>query len=112
MENHTNAIPTRQLLTLTHTGLFANFFVSSKSCFIIFYDSLFMLIATNNAPYHKHTGLPFLYILYIIIMHFVAYAKTKRGTSPENQSLGFPTRSDINRAVQPRKKARGLKFRI
>ena len=26
--------------------------------------------------------------------------------------FGFPTRSDTNRAVQPRKMARGLKFRI
>ena len=26
--------------------------------------------------------------------------------------FGFPTRSDINRAVQPQKMARGLKFRI
>ena len=30
----------------------------------------------------------------------------------ENRSLGFPTRSDTNRAVQPQKMARGLKFRI
>ena len=28
------------------------------------------------------------------------------------RSSGFPTRSDTNRAVQPRKMARGLKFRI
>ena len=28
----------------------------------------------------------------------------------ENWSSGFPTRSDTNRAVQPRKMARGLKF--
>ena len=30
----------------------------------------------------------------------------------ENRSLGFPTRSDTNQAVQPQKMARGLKFRI
>ena len=30
----------------------------------------------------------------------------------ENQSSGFPTRSDINRAAQSPKMARGLKFRI
>ena len=30
----------------------------------------------------------------------------------ENQSSGFPTRSDTNRAVQPQKMASGLKFRI
>ena len=30
----------------------------------------------------------------------------------ENWSLGFPTRSDTNRAVQSQKMARGLKFRI
>ena len=30
----------------------------------------------------------------------------------ENRSLGFPTRSDINRPVQPQKQARGLKFWI
>ena len=30
----------------------------------------------------------------------------------ENQSSGFPTRSDTNRAVQTQKIARGLKFRI
>ena len=30
----------------------------------------------------------------------------------ENRSLGFPTRSDTNRAVQPQKMTRGLKFRI
>ena len=29
-----------------------------------------------------------------------------------NRSSGFPTRSDTNRAVQPQKIARGLKFRI
>ena len=29
-----------------------------------------------------------------------------------NQSSGFPTMSDTNRAVQPLKLARGLKFRI
>ena len=29
-----------------------------------------------------------------------------------NRSSGFPTRSDTNRAVQPQKMARGLKFRI
>ena len=28
-----------------------------------------------------------------------------------NRSSGFPTRSDTNRAVQPQKMARGLKFR-
>ena len=33
-------------------------------------------------------------------------------TSSENLSSGLPTRSDINRAVQPQKMARGLKFRI
>ena len=32
--------------------------------------------------------------------------------SRENLTLGFPTRSDINRAVQPQKMARDLKFRI
>ena len=30
----------------------------------------------------------------------------------ENLSLGFPTRSDTNGAVQPQKMAKGLKFRI
>ena len=30
--------------------------------------------------------------------------------SQENLSLGFPTRSDTNQAVQPQKMARGLKF--
>ena len=30
----------------------------------------------------------------------------------ENLSLGFPSRSDTNRAVQPQKMARGLKFWI
>ena len=30
----------------------------------------------------------------------------------ENRSLGFPTRSDTNQAVQLQKMARGLKFRI
>ena len=30
----------------------------------------------------------------------------------ENWSWGFPTWSDTNQAVQPLKKARGLKFRI
>ena len=30
----------------------------------------------------------------------------------KNPTTGFPTRSDINRAVQPQKMARGLKFRI
>ena len=30
----------------------------------------------------------------------------------ELRSWGFPTRSDTNRAVQPQKMARGLKFRI
>ena len=30
----------------------------------------------------------------------------------ENRSSGFPTRSDTNRAVQPQKMARGLKFCI
>ena len=29
-----------------------------------------------------------------------------------NQSSGFPTKSDTNRAVQPQKMASGLKFRI
>ena len=28
----------------------------------------------------------------------------------ENQSSGFPTRSDINQAVQSQKQAKGLKF--
>ena len=28
----------------------------------------------------------------------------------ENLSSGFPTRSDINKALQPQKMARGLKF--
>ena len=30
----------------------------------------------------------------------------------KNRSSGFPTRSDTNWAVQPQKRARGLKFRI
>ena len=30
----------------------------------------------------------------------------------KNLSSGLPTRSDINRAVQPQKMARGLQFRI
>ena len=30
----------------------------------------------------------------------------------KNGLSGFPTRSDTNRAVQPQKMARGLKFRI
>ena len=30
----------------------------------------------------------------------------------ENRSSGFPTRSDTNRAVQPKKMARDLKFQI
>ena len=30
----------------------------------------------------------------------------------KNRSSGFPTKSDTNRAVQPQKMARGLKFRI
>ena len=30
----------------------------------------------------------------------------------KNRSLGFPTRSDTNRAVQPQMMSRGLKFRI
>ena len=33
-------------------------------------------------------------------------------SSRENQSLGFPIRSDTNRAVQPQKMARCLKFQI
>ena len=32
--------------------------------------------------------------------------------SRENQSMGFSTRSDTNRVVQPQKMARGLKLRI
>ena len=32
--------------------------------------------------------------------------------SQQNLSLGFPTRSDTNRAVQPQKMARDLKFQI
>ena len=32
--------------------------------------------------------------------------------SRENLSSGFPTSSDTNRAVQPHKVARGLKFRM
>ena len=32
--------------------------------------------------------------------------------SGQNRSLGFPTRLDINRAVQPQKMSRGLIFRI
>ena len=32
--------------------------------------------------------------------------------SEKNRSSGFPTRSDTNRAVQPQKMARGLKFRM
>ena len=39
--------------------------------------------------------------------YFCLYA-----ASQENRSSGFPTRSDTNRAVQPQKMARGLKFRI
>ena len=30
----------------------------------------------------------------------------------ENLSLGFPTRSDTKRALQPQKMARGLRFQI
>ena len=30
----------------------------------------------------------------------------------ENLSSGFPTRSDINWAIQPQKMARGLKFQM
>ena len=35
-----------------------------------------------------------------------------RASLRENRSSGFPTGSDTNRAVQPQKIARGLKFRI
>ena len=52
--------------------------------------------------------------------HRNSQTKTKSGSviclaqyiSHENLSSGFPTRSDTNRAVQPQKMARGLKFRI
>ena len=36
----------------------------------------------------------------------------KRASLWESRSSGFPTRSDTNRAVQPQKIVRGLKFRI
>ena len=42
----------------------------------------------------------------IIDSNFVSLASLQ-----ENLSLRFPTRSDTNRAVQPQKMARGLKFR-
>ena len=35
-----------------------------------------------------------------------------RRAARKKLSLGFATRSNINRAVQPQKMARGLKFRI
>ena len=40
------------------------------------------------------------------------FNKKIRAASRENQSSGFPTRSDTNWAVQPQKMARGLKFQI
>ena len=43
----------------------------------------------------------------IIDSNFVSLASLQ-----ENLSLRFPTRSDTNRAVQPQKMDRGLKFRI
>ena len=36
----------------------------------------------------------------------------RQAMSQENLPLGFLTRSDTNRAVQPQKMARGLKFRM
>ena len=40
------------------------------------------------------------------------FTRYKLASLRENRSSGFPTRSDINRAVQPQKMARSLKFRI
>ena len=37
---------------------------------------------------------------------------TKCAAMKENLSSGFPTKSDTNRALQPLKMARGLKFQI
>ena len=39
-------------------------------------------------------------------------AQIMRALSRENLSLGFPTRSNTNPAVQPQKMGRGLKFQI
>ena len=38
--------------------------------------------------------------------------KNIRDALRENPSLGLPTRSNTNQAVQPQKMARGLKFKI
>ena len=47
-----------------------------------------------------------------VISHFFQKIRIKWAVLHEDLLLGFLTRSDINRAVQPQKMARGLKFWI
>ena len=49
-----------------------------------------------------------IYISYMFLSQSSVYCSSLR----ENRSSGFPTRSDTNRAVQPKKMSRDLKFRI
>ena len=49
----------------------------------------------------------------IVVLHAylnISDLKNIRASLSENRSSGFPTRSDINRAVQPQKTVSGLKF--
>ena len=50
---------------------------------------------------------------YKIYMHiYIGKSVVNGNISVVNGNIGFPTRSDANGAVQPRKMAKGLKFYI
>ena len=48
----------------------------------------------------------------LTVANIVMSTKPLEPRSEKKRSSGFPTRSDINWAVQPQKMVRGLKFRI
>ena len=54
----------------------------------------------------EHSGIYALHVVHSPLILSIS------ASSRENRSSGFPTRSDTNRAVQPHKMDRGLKFWI
>ena len=76
--------------------IYAYFF----SDFLRFDPSLLLLTVTLRGVSNKHC-------LLSLFSFQLNLSRVKR-----KRSLGFPTRFDTNRAVQPQKMARGLKFLI
>ena len=70
-------------------------------------------MSTNKTGFYGElTKSIFHLTIYTHYLFFCVFYSIYEPRCEKKQSLGFPTRSDKNRAVQPQKMARGLKFWI